>query len=98
VRGANIAGGDFGTVPGTYGIDYTYPTKAHCAVDIASRDAPSYAPNAQCVRSGSQDVGKAGRLRCSGMGECGIGRIPISMGDLHALRDCIPRPPAHHRP
>ena len=28
VRGANIAGGDFGTVPGTYGIDYTYPTKA----------------------------------------------------------------------
>jgi len=28
VRGANISGGDFGTVPGTYGIDYTYPTKA----------------------------------------------------------------------
>jgi endoglucanase len=28
LRGANIAGGDFGTVPGTYGIDYTYPGKA----------------------------------------------------------------------
>jgi endoglucanase len=28
VRGANIAGGDFGTVPGVYGTDYTYPTKA----------------------------------------------------------------------
>jgi endoglucanase len=27
VRGANIAGGDFGKVPGTYGIDYTYPTR-----------------------------------------------------------------------
>lgn len=27
VRGANIAGGDFGKVPGRYGIDYTYPTK-----------------------------------------------------------------------
>ncbi len=28
VRGANLAGGDFGFVPGTYGIDYTYPSKA----------------------------------------------------------------------
>ncbi len=28
VRGANVSGGDFGTVPGTYGIDYTYPTEA----------------------------------------------------------------------
>ncbi len=28
VRGANIAGGEFGAVPGTYGVDYTYPTKA----------------------------------------------------------------------
>jgi len=28
VRGANLSGGDFGTVPGTYEIDYTYPTKA----------------------------------------------------------------------
>jgi endoglucanase len=28
LRGANISGGDFGTAPGTYGIDYTYPTKA----------------------------------------------------------------------
>jgi endoglucanase len=28
VRGANIAGGDFGRVPGIYGTDYIYPTKA----------------------------------------------------------------------
>jgi endoglucanase len=28
VRGANLSGGDFGDVPGTYGTDYTYPTKA----------------------------------------------------------------------
>jgi endoglucanase len=28
VRGANVAGGDFGAVPGVYGTDYTYPTKA----------------------------------------------------------------------
>ncbi len=28
LRGANIAGGEFGAVPGTYGVDYTYPTKA----------------------------------------------------------------------
>ncbi len=28
LRGANVSGGDFGEVPGTYGIDYTYPTKA----------------------------------------------------------------------
>jgi len=31
VRGANISGGDFGTVPGIYGIDYTYPTEAEVA-------------------------------------------------------------------
>lgn len=28
VRGASISGADFGTVPGTYGTDYTYPTEA----------------------------------------------------------------------
>jgi endoglucanase len=28
LRGANVSGGDFGKVPGTYGTDYTYPTKA----------------------------------------------------------------------
>lgn len=28
VRGVNLAGGDFGTVPGAYGTDYTYPTQA----------------------------------------------------------------------
>lgn len=28
VRGANVAGGDFGSVPGVYGTDYSYPTKA----------------------------------------------------------------------
>lgn len=26
--GVNLAGGDFGSVPGTYGTDYTYPTEA----------------------------------------------------------------------
>ncbi len=28
VRGVSAAGGDFGTAPGVYGTDYTYPTKA----------------------------------------------------------------------
>jgi endoglucanase len=28
LRGANISGGDFGAVPGIYGTDYAYPTKA----------------------------------------------------------------------
>lgn len=28
VRGVNLSGGDFGKVPGTFGVDYTYPTKA----------------------------------------------------------------------
>lgn len=27
LRGVNLAGGDFGTVPGLYGTDYTYPTE-----------------------------------------------------------------------
>jgi endoglucanase len=28
LRGANVSGGEFGNVPGTYGVDYTYPTQA----------------------------------------------------------------------
>ena len=28
VRGVSVAGGEFGAVPGVYGTDYTYPTKA----------------------------------------------------------------------
>lgn len=28
VRGVNLAGGDFGAVPGVFGTDYTYPTEA----------------------------------------------------------------------
>ncbi|ODR97592.1 hypothetical protein AUC69_10770 [Methyloceanibacter superfactus] len=28
LRGANVSGGDFGKVPGTYGTDYIYPSKA----------------------------------------------------------------------
>ena len=31
LRGANISGGDFGKIPGTYGTDYTYPTEAEVA-------------------------------------------------------------------
>lgn len=31
VRGVNVSGGEFGAVPGTYGIDYTYPTEAEIA-------------------------------------------------------------------